>query len=71
MRKDLLEEALSTTPMILKRMTMPYRTLLSSRVVVGVVFLGRMSLITGKFLTIGVLNVVCGPACSILNNQNL
>ena len=71
MRNELLEGALSTIPMILKRMTMPYRMLLSSRIDIGVVFLGRMSLITGKFLTSGVLNVVCGLACSILNNQNL
>jgi hypothetical protein len=69
MRNDLLG-ALSATPMITKRMSVPYRTLVSSRAVTRVVFFGRMLLFEEKFSTNGVLIVACSLACSVLNNKN-
>jgi hypothetical protein len=54
MRNDLLG-ALSATPMITKRMSVPYRALVSSRAVTRVVFFGRMLLFEEKFSTNGVL----------------
>lgn len=58
MRNDLLG-ALSATPMITKRMSVPYRALVSSRAVTRVVFFGRMLLFEEKFTTNGVLIVDC------------